>query len=81
MVPLWIDDLERAFPLLEDAAIPMLRFGQFLWPTVDENVCPISVAFSRQLVQIPCHQDLSDGDIDWIVEQVRDIVLSTSGRT
>lgn len=80
MFPLWIDDLESAFPRLEDAAIPMLRFGQFLWPTVDNNVCPTSVAFSRHLVQFPCHQDLSDGEIDWIVDQVRGIVSSTSGR-
>ena len=53
MFPLWVDDLVRVFPKLEDQAIPMQRFGQFLEPEVDEAACPASVAFSRHLGNYP----------------------------
>ena len=81
MFPLWIDDLDRLFPRLEDAAVPMLRFGQFLWPEMAEDECPISAALSRHLIQLPCHQNLTDDEIRWVIEQVRNIVGAGRGGT
>ncbi len=74
--PLWIDDLDRCFPLLEDAAVPMHRFGQFLWPDMDESICPTTEAMSHHGVQLPCHQSLTKADIASIVARVRRIVGS-----
>ena len=61
MVPLWFDDLRGNFPFMEDRAIPMQRFGQFLFDGIDETVCPVSAALSHHGVQLPCHQDLQRG--------------------
>lgn len=71
MLPLWIDKLPKIFPLLEDAAMPMQRFGQFLWPDSNKTPCPVSESYSRNVIQIPCHQELTEGDLNWMVETLR----------
>ncbi len=71
MLPLWIDDLPRVFPLLEDAAMPMQRFGQFLWPGVDARTCPVSARYSRFVIQIPCHQELTQDDMERMAATIR----------
>lgn len=71
VVPVVMDRLDEVFPLLEDAAVPMQRFGQFLWEGVDDRTCSVSASLSRHGLQLPCHQDLSPEDVDWIADQVR----------
>ena len=44
---------------LAAAGVPMVRFGATLWPGVDATVCANSVALGRQLVGLPCHQELT----------------------
>ncbi len=75
MVPFRVDRLEDVFPRLEDAALPMQRYGQFLWDGVDETVCPVSVDMSRHLIQLACHQDLTDEELRRIAGAFREIVL------
>lgn len=77
--PLWIDDLDRCFPLLEDAAVPMHRFGQFLWPDMDEGLCPVTKAMSHHGIQLPVHQSLTEAEIASIVQRVRRVVTSAEG--
>jgi dTDP-4-amino-4,6-dideoxygalactose transaminase len=74
MFPLWVDRLSQVFPRLEDRAVPMQRFGQFLWAGVGEEVCANSHRLSRHVVQLPCHQELTDKEIDWVVDQVRECI-------
>ena len=76
MVPLWVERLSEVFPKLEDQAVPMQRFGQFLWPGVDESVCEASAAFSHHLLQLPCHQELSAAELDWIIDRVAERLSS-----
>ena len=80
LFPLWVDQLDEIFPLLEDQAVPMQRFGQFLWPGVDEDLCPVSAALARHVVQFPCHQDLRTDEIDSICTRVRTAVLAVHGK-
>ena len=75
-VPFWIDDLKRHFPRLEDLAVPMHRFGQFLHPAMAEGTCAVSETLSHHLMQLPCHQDLSDDDIRQIAARVRLVLES-----
>jgi dTDP-4-amino-4,6-dideoxygalactose transaminase len=79
MFPLWIDELPRVFSRLEDAALPMQRFGQFPWPSMDRDTCPVAARFSRHVVQLACHQDLSFSDIDEMVRRVRRAADLTAG--
>jgi hypothetical protein len=77
MFPLWIDDLPKIFPLLEDLAVPMQRFGQFLWPGVDRSTCPVSAGLSRHVVQFPCHQELTDNEVEIITSRVKNVLRSS----
>ena len=78
MFPLWVDDLSTVFPVLEDRAVPMQRFGQFLSPEVNDDLCPNSTAFSKQLIQLPCHQDLREDELDWILDTVSSVISTPS---
>jgi dTDP-4-amino-4,6-dideoxygalactose transaminase len=73
MFPLWIDHLSDVFPILEDRAVPMQRFGQFLWPDMDEGVCSVTRQHSRHSVQLACHQELTASEISEIVDRVRSV--------
>ena len=75
MAAFWVDRLEEVFPALEDAALPMQRYGQFLWAGVDESVCPVSVDMSRHLIQLACHQDLTEAELRRIAGAFREIAL------
>lgn len=74
MFPLWVDRLGPVFEGLEDRAVPILRFGQFLWPGVDAATCPTSFAFSKHLVQLPCHQELTAAELQRIIGTVGDVL-------
>jgi len=74
MFPLYIDNLDKYFPAFEDAALPMQRFAQFLWAGVDEKICPITADYSRNVILFPCHQELSQQDIEWMENTIRKIL-------
>lgn len=76
MVPLHIPRLRHLFARLEDRAVPMQRFGQFLAPQIEDSICPVSVDLSNCGLQLPCHQSLRPEEIDWLVDQVRSICKS-----
>ena len=76
MVPLRIPALRHIFAELEDRAIPMQRFGQFLSPDLDDALCPVSSDLSHHGLQLPCHQSLLREEIAWMVEQLRDVCQS-----
>ncbi len=71
---LWVDDLEHRFSELEDLALPMQRFGQFLDPAVDDTVCPTSVAFSRHLVEFSCNQEITADELQSMIERIRSVM-------
>lgn len=69
--PLVIDEPERIFTLLKLAGVPIIRFGETLWPGVNESTCPISVEFSRKVFQFPCHQELNNAELEWMIDTIR----------
>lgn len=74
--PLVVDAPATVFPLLKQAGVPVVRFAEHLWDGVDETVCPVSVALSRQVMQLPCHQALLAREIDWMIAQIRTAVYA-----
>lgn len=70
--PFRVDEPERIFPILKQQGVPILRFGEFLWPGVDSNTCPISIDLSRRIFQFPCHQELRHEEIAWMIARIRD---------
>lgn len=77
--PLLTDAPAEVFPALRNAGVPVVRFAEFLWDGVDENVCANSVALSRRVLQFPCHQELRQAEIDWMVATARRLFLAAAG--
>ena len=64
------------FVALKRLGVPIIRFGEFLEQEVDSSVCEVSVEYSKHVLQFPCHQELKDEEISWIIESI-DKVLGT----
>jgi perosamine synthetase len=74
--PLVTDNPETLFPALKNAGIPVIRFGEYLWPGVDAEVCPVSVDLSERVMQFPCHQDLRPDELNWMIGKIKSVFLS-----
>lgn len=71
LFPLWVDQPEALFATLCAERVPVVRFADTLWPGVDASVCANSVRLSRQVLALPCHQELRPAELAWIIERVR----------
>lgn len=73
--PLVMDEPEKCFPLLKEAGVPIIRFGEFLWDGMEKGLCIVSEEYSRKVFQFPCHQDLNLDELTWMIEKIKEIVL------
>jgi dTDP-4-amino-4,6-dideoxygalactose transaminase len=78
MFPLVVEGLDRLFAELEDLALPMQRFGQFPFDDTDGPPCAVSAKMARSGLQLACHQELRDVEIDWIIGTFRQVVQGRS---
>lgn len=69
--PLLAERADSVARRLKEAGVPMVRFGATLWPGVDATVCANSAALGRQLIGLPCHQDLSPGELAAMIAALR----------
>jgi len=69
--PLLVTDPEPLFERLLAAGVPVVRFGHPLWQGVDEHTCPVSADLSRRVLALPCHQELREGELAWLIDAVR----------
>ena len=69
--PLLVDDPEPLFDRLLAAGVPVVRFGHPLWQGVDEHTCPVSADLSRRVLALPCHQELREDELAWLIDSVR----------
>lgn len=74
--PVVAADPERIFAPLKMAGVPIIRFAESLWPGVDAAVCPDSVELSRRVFAFPCHQELTDAELEWLIATIRSVVAS-----
>lgn len=74
--PLLADEPEALFTRLKAAGVPLTRFGHPLWQSVDASTCPNAARLSRSVLALPCHQELRDEELDWLVETVRKEALA-----
>jgi len=64
--PLVVTPVDEVFRELKTAGVPILR-----WEDIDQSVCDVSSRYSRELLQFPCHQDVSDEELTWMIERIR----------
>jgi len=69
--PLAVDDPELLYQRVQAAGVPVTRFGRPLWEGVDERVCADSVWLSRHVLSFPCHQELRDEELAWMIGAIR----------
>jgi dTDP-4-amino-4,6-dideoxygalactose transaminase len=72
--PVLFDQPARDFPRLKHAGVPIIRFGEYLWPGVDEQLCSQSIELSRRVFQFPCHQDLRAEELNWMIDVIRNVM-------
>ncbi|MFC0250914.1 DegT/DnrJ/EryC1/StrS family aminotransferase [Massilia consociata] len=69
--PLVASDPEQVFARLQAAGVPVVRFGNPLWDGVDASVCANSAHLARSVLSLPCHQELRQQELDWMIDTVR----------
>lgn len=63
--PLWVDDLERAeavYQRMRQERLPVFRWDQ-VWPGTPSDSQDAGPRWSRQMLQLLCHQDLRPEDL------------------
>lgn len=68
--PLWVDRPERVFARLKNDGVPLFRWER-LWDDEAVRIDPLSARYATEIFQLPCHQEITDDELDWIVERVK----------
>jgi len=71
--PLWVDDSDRVYNALRTAGLPVFRWDR-LWPGVPVRHDDVGPGWSQHVLQLLCHQDLADDDIDRTASTIRTLV-------
>lgn len=70
--PLLTENSQPIFNTLKSQGVPIIRFGEYLWPGVDASVCANSVALSQRVMSFSCHQELREEELDWMIAKIKD---------
>lgn len=65
--PVVLRDPSLAFPKLKMRGVPMYR-----WEDMASSQCHVAKHYESALIQLPCHQELTTGNIAWLLDQLRD---------
>lgn len=79
--PMLFDDVNAAYELIDRTGVPIPHFGKFLWPAADPRTCAVSADYSRRLLQFPCHQELTERELTWMAEQIRNALRQLTTRS
>ena len=67
--PLHVEQPGRVFVRLKNDGVPLFRWER-LWNDEAGRVDPQSARYATEIFQLPCHQELTDADLDWIVARI-----------
>lgn len=70
--PLVASDPDALFARLKALGVPLTRFCNPPWRGVDAATCANSAMLARQVLALPCHQELTEGEIAWLVARLRE---------
>jgi hypothetical protein len=69
MFPLLISRPDPDFFRLKQAGLPIWR-----WDDMAVSACPVAAGYRTQLLHLPCHQGLSDAQMNWMLALVKDVL-------
>lgn len=72
MFPLFIDHPEPHFNTLKHLGVPVWR-----WDDMAVSNCQVASTYRLQLLHLPCHQELSPLQMDWMTAAVSKVMLQT----
>lgn len=74
--PLWVAQPEARYPALKTAGVPVFRWDR-LWPGTTSHAADHGLKWSKHVFQLPCHQGLSDEDLEWLVARLYALLAPT----
>ncbi|MBB4844150.1 dTDP-4-amino-4,6-dideoxygalactose transaminase [Paucibacter oligotrophus] len=78
--PLWVDDPDPGYFELRRLGLPVSRWDR-LWPEVGEIAGDHGQQWSHHILQLACHQDLSQQELQRMLALVQDIYSPTTKTT
>ena len=69
MFPLLISRPDPDFFRLKQAGVPIWR-----WDDMAVSSCAVAGRYRTQLLQLPCHQGLSNVQMDWMLALVQEVL-------
>ncbi len=79
--PVYVAEPDKHFAPLKMQGVPIWRFGEFLDSEINESVCGNSVELSAHIFQFPCHQELTQEELDWMIETITHEFTDTNGNS
>ena len=61
--PLWVDDADRVYHAMRAEELPVFRWDR-IWPGTPKLAGDAGPQWSRHVLQLLCHQDLSEADVN-----------------
>lgn len=76
--PLWVRSPDPGYAEMRKLGVPVSRWDR-LWPGVPALPGDAGKSWSHHVLQLACHQDLSEADLRRIVEQVERLFVTPAG--
>jgi perosamine synthetase len=78
--PLWVDDSERVYQALRELKMPVFRWDR-IWPGTPHMAGDAGPLWSRHVLQLLCHQDLDEADVDKVAGTILALLVKPDGKT
>lgn len=72
--PLFVEIPEKSFDKLKKQGVPIWRFGEYLDKQITGTFCPNSIALSAHVFQFPCHQELTNEELNWMISTIKETI-------
>jgi len=77
--PLWVDDAERVYHALRALELPVFRWDR-IWPGTPQIEGDVGPLWSRHVLQLLCHQDLGEADIERTAQAILNLLATHPAR-
>lgn len=78
--PLWVDDADRIYHALRTQELPVFRWDR-IWPGTPQLDGDLGLLWSQHVLQLLCHQDLSEADIERTARAILNLLTPNQAST
>lgn len=78
VLPLWVDHPDPGYARLRERGMPVSRWN-WLWPGVPQLPGDHGTRWAHHVLQLACHQDLTDDDVNRLVTALHTLYSQTPG--